>query len=88
MAIIVVGKEVYFQKIIIVEVEKKKKIRTKVANGQKYFKRRKTLAISDGGSGGDKSSGNDDIGVNGIVSGGEHVQVASNNWSEQEKRGW
>ena len=70
------------------EVEKKKKIRTKVANGQKYFKRRKTLAISDGGSGGDKSSGNDDIGVNGIVSGGEHVQVASNNWSEQEKRGW
>jgi len=88
LAIIVVGKEVYFQKIIIVEVEKKKKIRTKVANGQKYFKRRKTLAISDGGSGGDKSSGNDDIGVNGIVSGGEHVQVASNNWSEQEKRGW
>ncbi|KAL9315662.1 hypothetical protein ACSQ67_016663 [Phaseolus vulgaris] len=32
-------------------------------------KRRKTLAIGDGGDGGDKSSGNDDIGVNGIVSG-------------------
>jgi len=58
-----------------VEVKNKIKIRVKVTSAQKYFEKRKTLAISTANIGSQNSSSSNDKGVNVTVNGNSNEIV-------------